>query len=229
MSAGLPLEVSGLEVRAASGRVLVAVPHLAVAAGEAVALRGPSGAGKSTLLYALAGLVRAQAGAVRWDGQDLAAMAEARRAAFRRDNVGFVFQDHLLFEELSAAGNAALAAAYAPRGARARIREAAQAGLARMGLGAAGRRRAATLSGGERQRVAMARALAADPGIVLADEPTASLDRANADRLIADLVGLARAAGRTLIVVSHDAHMHAAADRVIDMADGRLAPLREVA
>lgn len=204
--------------------MILDVASLNVAPGSAVAVRGPSGAGKSTLLYALAGLLRPDAGAIRWDGTDIAALGESRRAAFRRERIGFIFQEHLLFEELTARDNAAIAALYAPSGARGAIREAGSARLARLGLDGAAGRRCDSFSGGERQRIAVARALAGAPDIILADEPTASLDRANADRLAGDLITLAREEGRTLIAVSHDTALHAAADRVIGIADGTLMP-----
>lgn len=215
---GLGLEVAGLRVTL-GGRQVLDLPRLAVPGGTALAIRGPSGAGKSTLLLALAGLIEAE-GRILWDGTDIAALPVARRTAFRRDRIGLVFQDFQLFEELSAGHNAAIAAAWVgdPAGHRAR----AAAALAALGI-ADPSRRAATYSGGERQRIAVARALAGNPAAILADEPTASLDRANADRLIADLFGLVRREGRTLIAVSHDPALHRAADRVIDIVDGRLA------
>ena len=219
---GLDLHLEGLVVTGEAGRRLLDVPHLTIAAGSAVVLRGPSGAGKSTLLHALAGLIAPQAGRILWGGQDIAALGEAARAAFRRRAVGLVFQEHLLFEELSAQGNAGLSALYAPAAARAEIMARGAAALDRLGLGAAGARPAASFSGGERQRIAVARALATDPAVLLADEPTANLDRANADRLAADLMALARDAGRTLIVVSHDPALQALADRGIELRDGQI-------
>ena len=215
------LTVRDLAVDAPGGRRLLSVPRLDVAPGEAVAIRGPSGAGKSTLLYALAGLVPVADGAVRWGETDLAGMGDRARTAFRRRTFGLVFQDHLLFEELSAGGNAALAAAYAPRAERRAIAARSAAALDRMGV-PGGTRRVTTLSGGERQRVAVARALATDPPVILADEPTAALDRDAADRLVADLMGLA-AEGRTLLIVSHDATVHARVGCVVEIADGRVA------
>jgi ABC-type lipoprotein export system ATPase subunit len=134
-----------------------------------------------------------------------------------------VFQEHLLFEEISASGNASLAALYAAAPERGAIRARAAEQLSRLGLDGTASRRSDSYSGGERQRIAVARALAADPDVILADEPTASLDRVNADRLADDLVALAGAEGRTLIAVSHDPALHARADRVLDIADGRLA------
>lgn len=218
----LDLRVEDLVITGDDGRALLSVPDLVVPAGSAVAVRGPSGAGKSTLLHALSGLIRAARGRILWGGQDIATLTDSGRAAFRRDRIGFVFQEHLLFEELSAADNAGLAALYAASAARAAIRARGAAQLQRLGLEPALRRPSGTYSGGERQRIAVARALAADPAVVLADEPTASLDRANADRLAADLVRLAREEGRMLIAVSHDPALHSAADRVIDIRDGRI-------
>ncbi|MBZ8134567.1 ABC transporter ATP-binding protein [Afifella sp. IM 167] len=216
----LALAVSGLSVRGDDGRAILTVESLKVAPGTAVAIRGPSGAGKSTLLFALAGLVPVAAGSIRWGGHEISAMSEDGRAAFRRRFVGMVFQDFLLFEELSALANASLAGAYsgARRGS---IREGAAAMLQRLGLPSDDGRTVATFSGGERQRVAVARALAADPAIILADEPTASLDRAAADALIDDLVRLARESGKTLLIASHDLAVHARMDRLVEVIDGR--------
>lgn len=217
---GLPLSVAGLTVRAPGGRVLLSLPALDLAAGASLAVRGPSGAGKSTLLFALAGLLEAT-GRVCWGTTDLLGLPAAGRAAFRRAHVGLVFQDFLLFEELGAEANAALAAGFAPAPRRAAIRDRARQALSRLGLGDLAGRPAASFSGGERQRIAIARALAHDPAVILADEPTASLDRAAADRLIDDLVALARDEGRTLIVVSHDAALTGRLDRTIEIVDGR--------
>lgn len=216
------LALKNLVVRAPSGRVLVSVPELSVAPGETMVIRGPSGAGKSTLLYALAGLIDVADGLVCWGRTEISALPDRARSEFRRSSIGFVFQDHHLFEELSALGNAGLAAAYAPRIDRAAIRAGAQDGLARLGLAEAGHRRIASFSGGERQRVAVARALAGNPAIVLADEPTASLDRDNADALIDDLMSVAGFGDRTLIVVSHDEAFHTRADRVVTLRDGEV-------
>ncbi|WP_245515049.1 ABC transporter ATP-binding protein [Jiella endophytica] len=217
----LDLVVRDLVVKAREGRELLSVERLDIPAGSRIGIRGPSGAGKSTLLFAIAGLLRPSSGTVAWGDQRISEMSPGDRARFRRENVGLVFQDFLLFEELSALGNAAIAARYASRSSRRAIIAAAGAGLERLGLKKLGGRRVESFSGGERQRVAMARALANDPGIILADEPTASLDRTSADRLIEDLSALSGGSGRTLIAVSHDAALHARMDRVIDVVDGR--------
>ena len=219
--AGLPLEVCGLSVTGSQGRMLVKVDALSVSPGEAIGIRGPSGAGKSTLLYALAGLQPTAKGEIRWGGADLVALGESERARFRRDHVGMVFQDFLLFEELTAHGNAALAAGFGARADAASIRSRAGAALKRLGIGDSARN-VDSFSGGERQRVAIARSLANDPAIILADEPTASLDRETADRMIDDLVDLSRSGGKTLIAVSHDRNLLERMDRCIEVIDGRL-------
>lgn len=219
---GLPLNVTDLDLRGLDSRVLVSIASLNIAAGSAVAIKGPSGAGKSTLLHAFCGLVKPFAGRVVWGETDLAAMNDGARTRFRRDHVGLIFQDFLLFEELGALDNASLSAAFAPRAARAPLRDRASDWLERLGLGRAGARRADSFSGGERQRIAVARALCNNPAIILADEPTASLDRSAADRLIEDLVDLSRNSGRTLIVVTHDESLSHRLDRILTMAEGRI-------
>ncbi|WP_127144855.1 ABC transporter ATP-binding protein [Pelagibacterium montanilacus] len=217
----LALAIADLEVRATSGRTLLSVPELALAPGTCLGVRGPSGAGKSTFLFTIAGLVETATGSVNWGEHALASQSMEERARFRRRHVGMVFQDFLLFEELSALANASLPGAYAARGRQAPIGEGAARALDRLGI-AHGKRTVESFSGGERQRVAIARALAADPEILLADEPTASLDRATADALIADLVSLVRDEGKTLVAVSHDPAVHERMDRVIDIVDGRI-------
>lgn len=229
-AAGLSLSLRNLAVTgdpAAPGgpRPILRCERLDIAPGEAVALVGPSGAGKTTFLHAIAGLIRLSSGAAIWRDaasgrvHDLAAMGERDRDAFRRDHIGLVFQDFILFEELSPLANAAIASRFAPRGRAAEITARAHAALARLGASIEPRD-VSRLSGGERQRVALARALATAPAALVADEPTASLDRASADRLIEDLLRETRGAGRTLIVASHDAAVIAAMDRVVGIVDG---------
>ena len=213
------LAVRDLTVRTREGRVILRAERLDVAAGEALGIRGPSGAGKSTLIHAIAGLIAPATGSIRWGDLELAGLPDARRAAFRRATIGLVFQEFLLFEELTAQGNAAVAAAYAPAAERAALAARAAALLERLGIPPSARD-VASFSGGERQRVAVARALAADPAVILADEPTASLDRPSADRLVADLVALARDRRRTIVAVSHDPAVTSAMDRMIEVVDG---------
>lgn len=218
----LRLAVQDLVVRAKSGRVIVSVPELEIASGEAVVIKGPSGAGKSTLLHALAGLVERVEGTINWGQRNLNQMPAAVRTEFRRATIGIVFQDHLLFDELDAFGNAALPSAFAPRRDRTNIRMQAADMLDRLGLTGQFRQAVRTQSGGERQRVAVARALAHNPQVLLADEPTASLDRDAADALIDDLLTMTHDDGRTLIAISHDQAFQAAAPRVIEMRDGQI-------
>ncbi|WP_232830800.1 ABC transporter ATP-binding protein [Tropicimonas sp. IMCC34011] len=218
----LSLEINDLVVRGRrGGRELVHVPRLVIAAGEAVGVRGPSGAGKSSLLFALAGLSPFVEGEVRWGTENIAAMSSARTAAFRRSHVGMIFQDHLLFEELGPEANASIAGAFARRAERAGRRERAAAALRRLAV-PEGARNVETFSGGERQRVAVARALAGAPSILLADEPTASLPREASVKLTEDLLHAARDRGATLIAVSHDLALLDAMDRVITIEHGRI-------
>lgn len=214
------LTVRDLRVVSGDGRKLLEVAALDMAPGEVLVVRGPSGAGKSTLLNVLGGMIQPSAGSVRWGDSDFGHLSDKKRTEFRRKTLGMVFQDHLLFDELTAAGNAALGAAYAPAKQRADIEARATALLDRFGI-AQKSERAARYSGGERQRIALARALATDPPVILADEPTASLDRATADQLIDDLFAIADAQ-KTLIIASHDPAIHARAGRLASVIDGKL-------
>lgn len=222
MADPLPLHVKGLVIKAGDERSLLEVPDLELPAGGTLAVTGPSGAGKSSLLHALAGLLRPFQGQVLWGGIDLAGLSEPARARFRRERLGLVFQDFLLFEELGAFGNAAVAACFAPARERPKIEARAKGWLGRLGLGERAERSVRNFSGGERQRVAVARALAHSPSVILADEPTASLDRASADRLIDDLVEVATAEGSTLIAVTHDLGLVRRLGREVKLADGRV-------
>lgn len=218
---GLPLAIEGLEVQAANGRVLLSVPRLELPAGGTLGIRGPSGAGKSTLLFALAGLQDRMSGQVRWGNTDLGALRSGARTAFRARHVGIVFQDFLLFEELGPIANASLGAMYRPRSERAGIRDRARRLLRRFGIDEDGRT-VPTLSGGERQRVAVARAMSGNAAILLADEPTANLDRETGERLLTDLLARVRENGTTLVAVSHDDRLLARMDRVVKIVDGQM-------
>ena len=218
----LPLRVENLVIRARDGRSVLELPHLDVPAGGTLAITGPSGAGKSSLLHALAGLLRPSQGRILWGATDIAGLSEAACARFRREQVGLIFQDFLLFEELGALGNAAISAAFAPARERHAIETQAQSWLARLGLGKRPEPSVRTFSGGERQRVAVARAMSHTPAVILADEPTASLDRVSADRLIDDLLAVAAAEGRMLIAVTHDARLAERLGRELKLADGRV-------
>jgi len=189
--------------------------------GRLAALKGPSGCGKSTLLNLLGALDRPDAGRLEVDGVDVTALRGGREVAYRRDKVGFVFQQFNLIPHLSALENVTLPMELAGIPAlRARTR--GKELLARVGLGPDKHgRRPSKLSGGEQQRVAIARALANDPPIILADEPTANLD-SKTGRLIVELLQSLRREDRTVIIATHDSAIAAGADVVLEMNDGRI-------
>lgn len=219
----LPLAVQDLKVMAGKDqRVLVSLDELNLAPGQTLGISGPSGAGKSSLLYALAGMTERATGHILWGETNILNLRPGARSRFRAAHIGMIFQDFLLFDDMSAMSNAAIAASFAPKAKRHAIQERAEEELQRLGLSDPSRS-VASFSGGERQRVAIARALAAAPDILLADEPTASLDRAAADIVIDDLVAVTSDHGRSLIVVSHDLALLDRMDRVLALQDGRRA------
>lgn len=196
---------------------------LTVRAGESVAITGPSGSGKSTLLQ-LAGLLdRPDSGRILFDGNEIGAMSESELVILRAREIGFVFQLHHLLPQLSVLENVLLptlsrAAGKTASGARGRALEL----LGRVGLGARLGHRPGQLSGGERQRAAVARALINRPRLVLADEPTGSLDHAAADVLGDVLVELHREQGTALLTVTHSAALAARMQRRLELRDGVL-------
>jgi putative ABC transport system ATP-binding protein len=190
---------------------------LDVARGEVVLIIGPNGSGKTTLLSMLGGLVRPTRGSVVVDGQALDAMTERELELFRLTRVGFVFQTFRLLDALSVRENVQLVLDLA--GAK----RSADAVLERAGALHLAHRNTRALSGGEKQRVAIARALANDPAILLADEPTGSLDSAAGEAAIAMLCDSARNDGRAVVIVSHDTRIAPHADRVVRFSDGRVA------
>lgn len=178
-------------------------------AGEAIALTGPSGCGKSTLLNLIAGLRRADSGSVRVAGVDLADLGEAAIDRHRGKCCGIVFQSFHLLATFDALENVMIGMRFAGLGGR-ECRDRAAAALERVGLVGRLRSRPETLSVGERQRVAIARAIAADPPLLLADEPTGSLDAATGQEIFALLREVSSEAGRTLLLVTHDENLAAA-------------------
>jgi lipoprotein-releasing system ATP-binding protein len=200
---------------------------LAVARGEFVAIVGASGSGKSTLLHLLGALDTPTSGQVRLDGLLYGEQTAAALAAVRNRKIGFVFQFHHLLREFSALENVMmplLIAGEAERPARARAEEL----LAAVGLAGRMTHRPSQLSGGEQQRAAVARALAADPRVVLADEPSGNLDHANSERLHELFARLAREFETALVVVTHNRLLAGRADRVLSLEGGRLVPLSGV-
>jgi putative ABC transport system ATP-binding protein len=192
---------------------------LRVDRGEIVAITGPSGSGKSTLLFLLAGLDEPDSGSVRISGVDWQSLRGAARARFRRDSCGFIAQGMTLLAQATAAENVEVALVLAgtptaDRGAR------VAAALGQVGLSEHGGKLPDQLSGGQQQRVAIARALITEPAVILADEPTASLDSATAQDIAQQLVGSARANGTALVLITHDLSVAAHADRQVRLRSG---------
>jgi len=211
---GLPIEVlSGVD--------------LAVSRGEFVAIVGSSGSGKSTLLHLLGALDVPSAGTVQLDGRQYGDLDSDALATVRNRKIGFVFQFHHLLREFTALENVMLPLLIAGE-EEAKARSRAEELLAAVGLAGRMSHRPAALSGGEQQRVAVARALAADPLVVLADEPSGNLDAANSDRLHQLFGRLSREFETALVVVTHNRSLAARADRVLSLEGGRLVPLASV-
>ena len=194
---------------------------LQVAAGEFVALVGPSGSGKTTMLSILAALLQPTSGQILLDGQDLAKMDDIDRVALRREKIGFTFQANNLVPYLTAVENVELMLRLnnkLDKTGKLRAREL----LARLGLGERLHNLPGQMSGGQQQRVAIARALIHNPSLVLADEPTASLDTERAYQVVETFAGLIHEQGRAGIMVTHDLRMCEYVDRVLQMQDGKL-------
>jgi putative ABC transport system ATP-binding protein len=203
------------EVRALDGVSLI------VRSGELVLIMGPSGSGKTTLLTIMGGLLRPTSGSVLIDDTDVTQLSEAALAPVRRKKLGFVFQSFNLWDSLSVRENVELPLNMAGLGggpARAK----AEHLLMDRGLGDRMNFRTRDLSGGEKQRVSVARALANEPALILADEPTANLDSKNGHDVMLLLRQIARTEGRAVVVVSHDQRIREIADRVLWLEDGRL-------
>ncbi|MEM9013445.1 MAG: ABC transporter ATP-binding protein [Pseudomonadota bacterium] len=196
---------------------------LALHPGEVVALTAPSGSGKSTLLHIAGLLDTADGGVVEVDGTDVASLSDRGRTALRRDAIGFVYQFHHLLPEFTAEENISLpqrAAGHSAAAAATRAQEL----LATVGLSARAKHRPGELSGGEQQRVAICRALANGPRILLADEPTGNLDPGTSDQVFEALMTLVRQTGLAALVATHNADLAARMDRTIALEDGHLVP-----
>jgi len=193
---------------------------LEIPARQFAAIAGPSGSGKSTLLGLIAGLDRPTTGRIVVNDVELTSLDEDDLARFRRDAIGYVFQSFHLIPTLTALENVAVPLEL---GGDARALERARALLNEVGLGERGHHYPVQLSGGEQQRVAVARAVARRPTLLLADEPTGNLDSATGKQIIDLLVALNRNLGSTLVLVTHDPALAALADRVITLRDGRVA------
>jgi lipoprotein-releasing system ATP-binding protein len=201
---------------------LVEDVSLTIGENEFVAVTGPSGSGKSSLLYLLGLLDRPTSGTLRIGGRDAGPMSEAQRARTRLAMLGFVFQFHFLLPEFSARENVEIPMRKLARLSRGEMRNRAGELLESLGLADHADKRPDQLSGGQRQRVAVARALANDPPLVLADEPTGSLDSKSSEQVFSILEALVREGGKTVVAVTHDLDMAARMDRRIHLVDGMI-------
>jgi lipoprotein-releasing system ATP-binding protein len=218
------LQTRGLKRSFAQGGAVIDVLRgvdLAIMPGEIVALLGPSGAGKSTLLQAVGLLEGGFEGSIRIAGREAAQLPASGRAEVRRDSLGFVYQFHHLLPDFNALENVVL-----PQMIHGALRKDADARaeqlLTALGLGARLSHRPNQLSGGEQQRVAVARALANRPALVLADEPTGNLDEATADRVFAEFLNLVRGEGSAALVATHNERLATRMDRVVRLHEGVL-------
>lgn len=197
---------------------------LTVAKGEVVALVAPSGAGKSTLLHIAGLLDTPDAGGVQIDGQDMTKLSDRKRTAVRRNDVGFIYQFHHLLPEFTALENIVLPQlANGVSESDATIR--AMDLLTRVGIAERGGHRPAALSGGEQQRVAFCRALANQPKLLLADEPTGNLDPDTSDRVFDELIDLVHGTGLAAVIATHNLELAARMDRMVRMTAGKLEAL----
>lgn len=218
------IQASGLHKTYMSGKeptVVLADVNFHASAGEMTMVIGPSGSGKSTLMAAISGLLRPDKGEVNALGENLWHMADRRIDAFRLQNCGFIFQGFNLFPALNALEQVALVVRYlgiSKKEARERAREA----LSEVGLSGKLALHPAEMSGGEKQRVAIARALVKEPSLLFADEPSSALDSENAARIIELLRNASRTRNAAVIVVTHDVKLQKSADRIVEMADGRV-------
>lgn len=194
---------------------------LAVGDGELLALVGPSGSGKSTVLSLLGALLTPSSGSVEVDGRDVTALGPAERTTLRARSIGFVFQTSNLVPYLTIEENVAVVGSFAGL-PKAEAEARSRALLAEVGLADRATALPRALSGGEQQRVGVARALANDPVLLLADEPTSHLDAARGSQVMERIAALARATGRGGLVVTHDERVAGYADRVVEITDGRI-------
>ena len=216
------LEAQHITRRLPEGVTLVQDASLKVDRGEFIAITGPSGSGKSSLLYLLGLLDRPTEGRVLLEGRDTASLSAAELASLRLARLGFVFQFHFLLPEVSTLDNVLIPIRRLGRLKDAAARAQAMKLLEALGMAEAAAKLPEQLSGGMRQRAAIARALANDPAIILADEPTGNLDTRNAAAVFDIFQRLAAEEGRAILVVTHDAELAKRANRRVHLVDGRI-------
>lgn len=214
------IEIRDIEKSYDTLKVLKGI-NLDIIPGEVVSIVGPSGAGKSTLLHIIGTLDRPDCGTVKYDTENVIAMKESRLAAFRNSNIGFVFQFHQLLPEFTMLENVAMPALIGGT-PRKEAFEKAMRLIDYLGLKDRADHRPSELSGGERQRAAVARALINNPKVVLADEPSGSLDSQNKAELHKLFFDLRRDMNQTFVIVTHDESLAAECDRIVRMKDGRI-------
>lgn len=214
------IEIKGVTKSFDNLRVLKGV-DLKIEKGEVISIVGPSGAGKTTLLQLIGTLDRPDSGSICFNGRDLCTMSQKELAKFRNKHIGFVFQFHQLLPEFTALENITIPALIAGRNQRDAEKEAMEL-LKIMGLEERAHHKPAQMSGGENQRVAVARALINHPDVVLADEPSGSLDSYNKEELHRLFFELRDRFGQTFLIVTHDEKLASITDRTIHMIDGRI-------
>jgi putative ABC transport system ATP-binding protein len=218
------LSVHGVHVTMGTGETSVRAlsdVSLSFPAGAVTLIMGPSGSGKTTLLAVLGCLLKPQVGSVMVNGTDVTAAGEEERARIRRDQIGFIFQSFRLFKALTAVENAMLAMEISGKKGP-QVRAQAERILENLGLSEKRHLKPNELSGGEKQRVAIARVLMREPKIILADEPTASLDSQAGERITRILRDIAEEQQRTVVMVSHDEWLARFAEKVVGMHDGKV-------
>ena len=214
------IEIRNIEKSYDSLQVLKGI-NLDIVSGEVVSIVGPSGAGKTTLLQIIGSLERPNSGVVKYDGSNIFTLKESQLARFRNENIGFVFQFHQLLPEFSLLENVAMPALIGGKN-RSEAFERARTLIEYLGLKNRENHRPAELSGGERQRAAVARALINKPKVVLADEPSGSLDSKNRQELHQLFFDLRHDMNQTFVIVTHDESLAADCDRIIKMQDGQI-------
>lgn len=204
-----------------SAQPALCIPSLAISSGEHIAVTGASGSGKTTLVNAVSGLERSGEGQIFWSGQDIGSLSESGRDDWRARHVGLIMQDFHLYPGLSALDNVLLPARFRCWRMPSALKARARALLGRVGIYNENQP-VDTLSRGEKQRVAIARALLSSPSILIADEPTASLDEENGRRIVQLLTQFAKEGRSTLICVTHDARLSSRMQRTVVLENGRV-------